>query len=538
MSTRRSASTKVLFSMVAVLTALALSGVSADAQSGSSGLPRVTGPVGTNPKGGKPVNGGTLNATAAMGQPLGLDPIKNAIDGTTGLTEYAAIYDVLMRYDPVARKYEPQLAESLTASADNKVYTLKLRPNVKFTDGTTLDAAAVKSNVERFSSSDSIQYYFSVLPEIASIDTPDNLTVVFNLTTSDAQFPWLLTQGPGLVVSPTAVAQKGEEAFNLDPVGAGPFKVSKFTSGSELDLVANPDYWGAKPHLDGIHFTWPAEQQARVQAMQNGDLDMAQMLTDTQSTLNGLKSGLGGFMWLRYGNPVLLQNERSGHPASDVKVRQAIAYAVDPAVINARVYGNTGYSTTTMFPTGALSSGTPGVKPSVAKAKELVKSAKAAGWDGSIRILAPGDQTSRGTALAVQAQLNNVGFNSTIDTAPSVSAFVDSVYIKYDYDIAVTSDLISESDPWAQLAQEVSGDFNPNGYKSPEMDAALASLQTATTPTELKAATKSIQTLFNQDEPEVWLGVGQSTLLYGKKLRGVVPSANSSVLLGNAWLAK
>jgi ABC-type transport system substrate-binding protein len=70
------------------------------------------------------------------------------------------------------------------------------------------------------------------------------------------------------------------------------------------------------------------------------------------------------------------------------------------------------------------------------------------------------------------------------------------------------------------------------------MDAALAELQAASTPADTKAATAKIQQLYNQDVPEVWLGVGRLSDFYSKKLHGVVPSSNGSVLLGQAWLAK
>ena len=191
--------------------AVALLGVLAAPAHGAAagGAPRVTGPVGTQPKGSKPVTGGTLHADVSIGEPGGLDPIKGTPDGDLGLSEYAAIFDVLLRYDPVTGKYSPQLAKSISANADHTVYTVTLRDGVKFTDGTPLNSAAVKFSVERYKGPGSVQYYFAVMPEITSIDTPDDLTVVFNLVASDAQFPWLLSQGLGLIVSPTAVAADG-----------------------------------------------------------------------------------------------------------------------------------------------------------------------------------------------------------------------------------------------------------------------------------------------------------------------------------------
>ena len=254
---------------------------------------------------------------------------------------------------------------------------------MKFTDGTPLNSAAVKFSVDRYSSSDSIQYYFATLPEITSVDTPDDLTVVFNLKSSDAQFPWLLTQGLGLVVSPTAVQQKGEEAFNLAPVGAGPFMVRKYTPGNELDVVRNPNYWGSKALLDGIHFTWPTNDKSKVQALGNGDLDMVHV-HDPVATQSAVGQGFGGNMWLRYGGGVIIMNERAGHHAGDVQVRQAIAYAINPATINTRVYGGAGYASSDLFPSGALSSGTKGLPYHPSKANRCSRPPRRAA-DGTAR---------------------------------------------------------------------------------------------------------------------------------------------------------
>jgi peptide/nickel transport system substrate-binding protein len=522
---------------VALIGALAVPAHGAGGDTG--GAPRVTGPVGKQTKGGKPVSGGTLHADVSIGEPGGLDPIKGTPDGDLGLSEYAAIFDVLLRYDPVTRKYSPQLAKSISANADNTAYTVTLRDGVKFTDGTPLNAAAVKYSVERYKGPGSAQYYFAVMPEIASIDTPDDLTVVFNLTTSDAQFPWLLSQGLGLIVSPTAVEQMGADAFNLAPVGAGPFKVEKYTPGSELDVVRNDDYWGQKPYLDGIHFTWPKGDSSKVQALDNGDLDIVHVL-DPAVIAKALGSGGGGYMWLRYGgNGVVFMNTRDGHQTSDVDLRKAVTYALSPEVINTRLYNGQGYPSSDLFPSGALASGVKGLGYRPAQAKKLVAQVKQkTGWDGSIRLLTAGDATTQGFGLTIQALLNAAGMKVTIDAAPSVSDFVSQVYLKNDYDLALAADNISESDPWAQLVGEVSGPFNPSGISSDQMVAVLGELQAATSPAQVKTATGKLQKLWNQLLPEAWTTVAQDTVLSAKQLRGVVPTANSTVLLGTAWLAK
>ena len=331
----------------------------------------------------------------------------------------------------------------------------------------------------------------------------------------------------------------GADAFNLAPVGAGPFKVSKYTPGSELDVVRNDDYWGQKAYLDGIHFTWPKGDTSKVQALDNGDLDVVHVL-DPSATASALQSGLGGYMWMRYGGyGVVIMNTRDGHQTSDVDLRKAIAYAMSPQIINTRAYDGQGFASSDLFPSGTLSSGVKGLGYHPDQAKKLVGQVKQkTGWDGSIRLLTSGDATTQGVGLTIQALLNAVGMKVTIEAAPSVSAFVNQLYITDDYDLALSADNISESDPWAQLVGEVSGQFNPSGIKSDEMVSVLAELQAATTPAQVKTATGKLQKLWNQLQPEAWTNVAQDTVLSAKRVRGVVATANSTVLLGAAWLTK
>ena len=103
-----------------------------------------------------------------------------------------------MRFDPATGKYSPGTAQSLEPNADFSVWTLKLRPGIKFTDGTGLDAEAVKFNIERHVAPGSKSNYVSqVGNNVKSMEVVDPLTVRFNLTSPLASFPYILAVGPG-----------------------------------------------------------------------------------------------------------------------------------------------------------------------------------------------------------------------------------------------------------------------------------------------------------------------------------------------------
>jgi peptide/nickel transport system substrate-binding protein len=498
-------------------------------------LPSKTGPIGASSDSGSPVDGGVLHAILGGTDPGGLDPVKNLGNGSTGLNEITAIYDQLIRYDPIADKYVPQLAESLTANADSSEYTVKLRPNVKFTDGTPLDAAAVKFNIERFSGPASLLVYFFVQPEIKSVETPDDRTVVITLDGPDPSFPYMLTQPFGLVVSPTAVKAQGDDDFNRNPVGAGPFKVKSYKPGVSLTLERNPDYWGPRPHLDGIEFTWVADDRARVEALKRGDVDLVISLSPVNAA-QAFADGATGFGWLSYGAPIVSMNMREGFPFADKRLRRAAALALDPDTIATRVHQGRSYPSKDMFPTGVLRSGGHGIATAPDEAKALVQKVKdETGWDGAFTLLSSPDPTEHDTALSVQAMLNNVGFKATVETPTD---WTDHVYVKFDFQAVVTETGMLETDPYVFMAYENGGDYSPTGLKDPRMDAAVGELRAASSDAETKAATKKIQEIWNDVVPSVWLGHRVDRMFQSSKVHGLIPSASVVALFEKVWLSR
>jgi peptide/nickel transport system substrate-binding protein len=471
-----------------------------------------TGFVGTADTAQSGHRGGTLKVVASTSPPPGLDPIKTTIDGSVGLTEYAAIFDLLMRYDPVADRFLPQLAESMTA-----------------------DAQAVKFNIDRYGGDGSIQYYAPNLAEVDAIDLPDPLTVVFRLNTVDAQFVWLFTQGLGLIGSPAAIRAKGLDGFNLAPVGAGPFTVSEFVPDSHLTLARNPHYWGGAVPLDGVTFSWPTNDQTKLEGVDRGDLDVVH-LTNPVVTDRGIGSGHRGFTWLRYLGGTVMMNQRDASMA-DPRVRQAVAYAIDADAINNRVYEGKGIPSKDLFPSGTLHGDVKGLPYDPAKARTLVDAARRDGWNGKIAIWCKPEAVAQDLCITVQSLLNAVGLDSTIDTAASNGAWIQGVYVKFDYQLAVGRLLVTPSGVWSQLVQQYVGEYSPVGTDDPKLDAVLDELRAAGSQDELRAAAGKLQALWNDAQPEVAFTVGASTLLWRTAVHGVVPSAQASVLLDKAWLA-
>ncbi len=235
--------------VAAVAVGALLATACSSSKKGASGSATTAVPNGGSPTttGGTPKVGGTLSF-GEYSQPAGLDPIVSTGQGTTGAIEMAAVYDTLLAYNKQTAQYTPRLALSATPNSDNTVWTIKLRPGVKFSDGTDYNAAAVVEGLNRHRSgvpgapacntmvacpanTTSSNVYMQLVSNIVALD---NLTVQVTLKQPWSGFRYALSAEPSMIPSPTALAKcdpnqsPRNSAFNLKPVGAGPFVVTSF----------------------------------------------------------------------------------------------------------------------------------------------------------------------------------------------------------------------------------------------------------------------------------------------------------------------
>eukprot|EP01133_Synstelium_polycarpum_P020420 gene20420-24502_t len=236
-------------------------GGSGDAPDSGSGLS--IGPVNEQSGEGDPVKGGTLTFSGYSAV-TNLDPAKTQIAGSVAGSELGAIYDTLLRYDPASKEFVPKLAESMEPSSDFKTWTLELRDGVKFSDGTPVDSAAVSASLNRYVTNKGPQssLYAS---KVASVDTPDASTVVFNLVDPWTGIESLLSTGPGMIVAPSA--QQGDQ---FTPIGAGAFTLEKFAPNEELILDAREDYFDGAPNVDKLRLISIVGSQSTTESLKSG----------------------------------------------------------------------------------------------------------------------------------------------------------------------------------------------------------------------------------------------------------------------------
>jgi peptide/nickel transport system substrate-binding protein len=285
----------------------------------------------------KPVVGGTLRVALESGITT-LDPaqaLAQPADKDVALT----VYDPLVAFDK-DNKFVPYLAESVTASDDLKVWTVVLRKGIKFHDGTDLNADAVVAHWKRMADpATKSPWLTSATDEVPS--KKDDSTVLFTMPKANVGFVNDLTTAMGFIPSPTAVA-KDPVAYGLTPVGTGPFKVTKFEAGGEIIVEKNATYWkkddqgGQLPYLDKISFKGIADSQKRLQALQNGEFDLLQT-ADTTTVVAAEKAKLKVQRVTGSSSTTLIFNNKKA-PTDDLKVRQALAAAIDRDTINQVIY--------------------------------------------------------------------------------------------------------------------------------------------------------------------------------------------------------
>jgi len=266
--------------------------------------------------------GGTLTIVRPT-DPVSLEP---HLDTTApGAWVYYNILEGLVTFDE-KMQVQLKLATSYEMLSPTRV-RFKLRPNVKFHDGTPLNAAAVKFTFDRAFKGTPPGRWASLAGPIAGAEVVDDLTV--DIVTKEPYGPILraLAMVYGSIVSPTAVQKMGTD-FSRAPVGTGLFRFVEWKTNSNVIIERNPDYWGDKTPLDRVIFKVVPEEGARTIALQTGDADM--VLLPAPASLAQLRRDPKFAVHEVTGLRVVGINMHAGlPPLDDVRVRFALLHAVD-----------------------------------------------------------------------------------------------------------------------------------------------------------------------------------------------------------------
>jgi ABC-type transport system substrate-binding protein len=263
-----------------------------------------------------------------------LDPAL-AVDGESS-NVIEQVFDQLVRYTPGTTDVEPAIAESWTHDSEMRTWTFRIRRGVKFHDGTDCDAAAVVNAFERqrdpkhphHFETEPYPFWSDLMGYVAKVEQGAEGEVVFRL---ERPAPAFFLRALGVfsfsIPSPAALSKHGK-AFDLNPVGTGPFAFASRQSGVEIVLRRNDGWWGGAPALKEIVYRRAGEGDARTQQLRAGQADLIDNVDLV--TLPQLERDPAIVVVSKPGLHVAylsMQNQQA--PFNDARVREAVALALD-----------------------------------------------------------------------------------------------------------------------------------------------------------------------------------------------------------------
>ncbi|WHA43905.1 ABC transporter substrate-binding protein [Agrobacterium larrymoorei] len=315
-----------------------------------------------------------------------LDPARTACD-TCNMYMYA-VYETLVRLGTDNKTILPALAEKWTPNADNTSFTFNLNPKAVFSDGTPVEAKDVKWSWERLAN---LQGGMAWLFEgVTSIETPDAHTVVVKLAAPDSEFLGkVIAPYAGVVNSKVAEAQgakatkEGAASDSAEPwflthsAGSGPYNLEAYSPNDELRFKRNEKYWDKPAQIDEIVVKQTKDSVAQAQALESGDVDIAmQIAPDTARTIKSPDVTVQSVPSYNFIYMALSPGAKANKVPLSLKVRQAIAYAVDYKGLIDFTVGGAGKLIPVAIPNGFPGTdGLPQPEFNLEKAKSLMKEA-------------------------------------------------------------------------------------------------------------------------------------------------------------------
>ncbi len=307
---------------------------------------------------------------AQSGWPVTLDT-GTAQDGNSRMVS-EQIAETLIGLELGGTALEPRLATSWTPNEDATVWTLELRQGVTFHDGTPFDAEAAKFNLDRFNDPEH-PYGFrdqgkAYVPwgwifggprgegVLDLVEVVDDYTIRLYLTDSVGFLPVMLSSGYFAMHSPAAIMEHGPDygTPRVGSVGTGPFVFGEWVEGERVVLERFDGHWGVTPEVDRVVILGIEDPAARLAALRSGTVHIAVNLNPDDIDVIESDPDLVASMPSTALNTGYLAMHQGQPPFDDVRVRQAVAYAIDQQAIVEALYGELGVAATQFTPPGVF----------------------------------------------------------------------------------------------------------------------------------------------------------------------------------------
>ncbi len=497
--------------------------------------------------------GGTLTIYSSSDE-QSFDPAKSQ---SLAITSQGLVHRRLTTWD-IEKGKEPRVVPDLAtdtgkATDGGRTWTYTLKPGLKLSDGSPITSQDIKYGLERSFApelSGGLGYHKTLLvggdkytgpykgKELDSIETPDDRTIVFKLNTAYGDWPWIASM-PAFAPVPKSADTK-PATYGNDPVASGPYQVKSSKPGTAVTLERNPE-WSTE--TDDVRTGGPDTVVFKLS--QDDSVAAQQLIADSGEAKDAFGAGFVPPAQLKQitSNPAAKSRLALSQPGAleylamnnrrpalkDVKVRQAIEYAVDKRAFQLAAGGSQGGELASTL----ITPGIPGRQDydlyqapdtgDVAKAKQLL--AQAGAKNLTLTLITANDTGALGQAEAIQQGLQRAGITVKIDPK-DVNVYYDEITNdKGDYDLTVGSwqpDFPSANgniSPLFDSSQIGGGSYNISRYANPEVDALIAKATGEVDPATAQQTWAQADRRVMQDAPVVPLLYARNAFLRGSDVQ-------------------
>ncbi|HEY3926813.1 MAG TPA: ABC transporter substrate-binding protein [Candidatus Koribacter sp.] len=456
--------------------------------------------------------------------PTNLDP-RNGLDAQSERID-ELLFDALVRRDEHFN-LQPSLAERWEIP-DPLTYIFHLRHDVHFHNGQQLTSRDVKWTLDSLISGKLISPKASTYNSISQVDAPDAWTVILHLNKPYASLLWNLSDGAfGVVPSGS------DKTFFQHPIGSGPFRFVSARTDRDVDIERNDSYWGDKPKLPRVHFIVVPDETTRALELRkgSGDVLINALNADTVSALRNDRDlqidvspgSIFGYIALNTRDPIL----------KDVRVRQAIAYAIDRRQIIHYLMGDMAQEANSLLPPQSWAHD-PSAKDypyDSAEANRILDQAgyaKTNGYRFQLTMKTSTDAGTRVLAAVLQQQLRAVGIDLQLRTFEFATFYADVQ--KGAYQIHSLRWIGGNQDP--DLFEGVFATssfaparFNRTFYSNPRVDQLINHARTSIDQDQRRRDYFEIQQAINRDVPYINLWWFDNVLVHSRRVTNLQVSA-------------
>jgi peptide/nickel transport system substrate-binding protein/glutathione transport system substrate-binding protein len=481
--------------------------------------------------------GGTLKYGLSS-DPSGLDPQVHT--GAAPAIIKTLVYDTLTKL-AADGKPQPWLATSWD-NPDAKTFTFKLRSGVKWQDGSAFTADDVKFSFGRIADKQTGATRYPDFANIASIEVSDPQTVKITLKQPDASFLTVLSD-----VTSSIVSKKFVEAGNdlkTKMMGSGAFSFASRETGVKIELKKNPSFWiDGQPYLDAISFIMYPDDRARMSALQSGAVDFIDYVP--WRSYDELNNSGNLAVYSKPATTSALYFNTTKAPFDNVKVRQAVAMAIDPAAIAKAVFFGKAVPITKGFLVPGTSYAEPETMPyqfNVDKAKALLADSGYKGEEVTLVTTSTYDFLQQ-TAEIIQNELSAIGMKVKIDSVDFT--IFGQKFNKQEFNMLTSSFGIAIPDPnyMNQLFAKGSLYGNRTGYVDPKIDELLTKGRSSSNEAERTATYHELNQMMLTQLPIVPIVLREEGEAGAKYVKGYVrygagTSGETNRSLLTVWLDK